>query len=206
MSSPDLGLPYIAQSQVQAEATHNASLLLLQALANGVISVGGNTPPGSPVDGDAYVVGPAPTGVWAGRANAIAIYLGGWFFLPDRNTAGTIIAPGARHQGLSVYNRTTGRVHTWSGTAWQSGATSPAVVEGSNAAMGVATLVAGTVTVSTTRVTANSRIFLAAQSLGTVTAPKALAITARTAGTSFTITSADATDTSLIAWQIIEPA
>lgn len=70
---------------------------------------------------------------------------------------------------------------------------------------GVATLAAGTVTVSTTKVTANSRIMLTVQSLGTVTAPKAVAITARTASTSFTITSADATDTSVVAWQIIEP-
>jgi hypothetical protein len=78
--------------------------------------------------------------------------------------------------------------------------------EGANARSGVATLVAGTVTVATSKVTANSRIQLTAQALGTVTAPKALAVTARTAGTSFNITSADATDTSVVAWTIIEPA
>jgi hypothetical protein len=78
------------------------------------------------------------------------------------------------------------------------------VAEGSNAKQGTATLVAGTVTVANTSVTATSRIFLTAQSLGTVTAPKALAVTARTAGTSFTITSADNTDTSVVAWEIFE--
>lgn len=80
------------------------------------------------------------------------------------------------------------------------------VKEGTNAKMGVATLVTGTVVVATTAVAANSRIMLTAQSLGTVTAPKALAVTARTAGTSFTITSADATDTSVVAWYILTPA
>lgn len=70
---------------------------------------------------------------------------------------------------------------------------------------GVATLVAGTKVVTNSKVTAASRIFLTAQSLGTVTAPKALAVTARTAGTSFTITSADNTDTSVIGWHIEEP-
>jgi hypothetical protein len=80
------------------------------------------------------------------------------------------------------------------------------VKEGSNAKMGTATLVAGTATVATTAVTANSRIFLTAQSLGTVAVPQALAVTARTAATSFVITSADATDTSVIAWHMIEPA
>lgn len=79
-----------------------------------------------------------------------------------------------------------------------------AVKEGTNARSGVATLVAGTVTVANTSVTATTRIQLTAQSLGTVTAPKALGVTARTAATSFTITSADATDTSVVAWFLVE--
>lgn len=80
------------------------------------------------------------------------------------------------------------------------------IKEGANASSGAAPLVAGTVTVNTTKVTANSRIQLSVQALGTVAAPKAVGVTARVAGTSFTITSADATDTSVIAWHIIEPA
>ena len=80
------------------------------------------------------------------------------------------------------------------------------IKEGSNATMGTATLVAGTVTVSTTKVTASSRILLTIQSLGTVAVPTTVGITARTAGTSFTITSANAVDTSVIAWMIFEPA
>lgn len=78
------------------------------------------------------------------------------------------------------------------------------VLEGSNAKQGVSTLVGGTVTVSNTSVTATSRIQLTAQSLGTVTVPMALAVTARIDATSFTITSADATDTSVVAWEIFE--
>lgn len=80
------------------------------------------------------------------------------------------------------------------------------IKEGTNATMGSVTLVGGTAVVNTTKVTANSRIFLTAQNLGTITIPAAHAISARTAGTSFTILSSDLTDTSLIAWQIIEPA
>ena len=79
------------------------------------------------------------------------------------------------------------------------------VKEGSNAKQGTATLAAGTVVVSNTSVTASSRIFLTIQSLGTVASPKAIAVTARSAGTSFTITSADATDTSVVAYEIFEP-
>jgi hypothetical protein len=78
------------------------------------------------------------------------------------------------------------------------------VREGANATMGTATLVAGTVTINTTKVTANSRIFLQAQD--GVSGPNALRITARTAGASFTVTSSSAGDTSTIAWVIVEPA
>lgn len=80
------------------------------------------------------------------------------------------------------------------------------IKEGTNARMGVATLSGGTVTVSNNTVTPNTRIFLTIQSLGTVTSPKAVGITSRTAGTSFTISSEDATDTSVVAWELREPA
>lgn len=78
------------------------------------------------------------------------------------------------------------------------------IKEGANATSGVATLVAGTVTVNTTKVTANSRIQLTGQTnslnLGSYN------ITARVVGTSFTITSLNILDTNNVAWVIIEPA
>lgn len=80
---------------------------------------------------------------------------------------------------------------------------SPKVVEGSNAAMGVATLVAGSKVVANTRVTANSRIFLTSQADGGT--PGSLRVSARTAGTSFTITSSSGSDTSVVAYMIVEP-
>lgn len=76
--------------------------------------------------------------------------------------------------------------------------------EGTNAKQGTATLVAGTVVVANTSVTANSRIFLTAQA--TAGTAGALGVSARTAGTSFTITSTSGTDTSLVAYEIFEPA
>lgn len=79
------------------------------------------------------------------------------------------------------------------------------VREGTNAKMGVtAAMTAGTIVVSTTAVTANSRIFLTAQTTGA--GPGALRVSARTAGTSFTITSDNAADTSTVAWMLVEPA
>lgn len=78
------------------------------------------------------------------------------------------------------------------------------VKEGTNAKMGVSTLSAGTVVVSTTAVTANSRIFLDNQTLGGTAG--FLRVSARSAGTSFTILSSSNTDTSVIAWMLVEPA
>lgn len=78
------------------------------------------------------------------------------------------------------------------------------VAEGSNCKQGTAVLAAGTVVVANTSVTANSRIFLTTQAPGgTVGAPY---VSARTAGTSFTITSTSNTDTSTVAYLIMEPA
>ncbi len=80
------------------------------------------------------------------------------------------------------------------------------IKEGSNCKQGVATLVAGTVVVNNTSVTTSSRILLTAQSLGTILVPAALAVSARTASTSFTILSSDVTDTSVVAYEIFEPS
>lgn len=45
-----------------------------------------NTPPGSPSDGDAHIIGAAPTGAWAGKAGNVARYstvMAAWaFFIP----------------------------------------------------------------------------------------------------------------------------
>lgn len=78
------------------------------------------------------------------------------------------------------------------------------VKTGTNAKIGTSVLSAGTVTVANTSVTANSRIFLTVQSLGTVAVPTAIAVTAKVVNTSFTITSASVTDTSTVAWMIVE--
>jgi hypothetical protein len=77
------------------------------------------------------------------------------------------------------------------------------VAEGSNAKQGTAVLAAGTVTVANTSVTANSRIFLTSNADGGT--PGFVRVSARVAGTSFTITSSSGTDTSTIGYEIFEP-
>jgi len=77
------------------------------------------------------------------------------------------------------------------------------VAEGANAKQGTGTLVAGAATIANTSVTANSRIFVTSNADGG--APGFLRVSARVAGTSFTVTSSSGTDTSTFAYEIFEP-
>lgn len=106
---------------------------------------------------------------------------------------------------------TTGQFKIGNGaTAWAtltgllSSALGLSVKEGGAAAtMGTAVLVAGTVVVPTTAVTANTRVFVSAQAAGGT--PGVVAVSARAAGASFTLTSSNAADTSTVAWLLVEP-
>jgi hypothetical protein len=72
-----------------------------------VINETTNTPPASPVLGDRYIVGSAPTGVWALKALQIAQWNGtAWDFTVPLN-------------GYVVLNVTTGRLRMYSGSLWQ---------------------------------------------------------------------------------------
>lgn len=77
------------------------------------------------------------------------------------------------------------------------------VAEGANAKQGTAVLVAGSVVVANTSVTATSRILVTSNADGGT--PGFVRVSARTAGTSFTITSSSGTDTSTVAYEIFEP-
>ena len=83
-SSARLGLPYIMSGQAQKDVTHNEALTLIDAgLSACAEAVGLNSAPSAPTVGQCWIVGSAPTGVWAGQADALAIWTaGGWRFLP----------------------------------------------------------------------------------------------------------------------------
>lgn len=103
-----LGLPMLAAGQAQKELFHNEALALIDlVLGAGVEAVGVNTPPASPVAGQAWVIGPAPTGALAGHANAIAGWTaGGWRFVAPR-------------EGLAVWSVADGAVARWRGGRWE---------------------------------------------------------------------------------------
>jgi hypothetical protein len=77
------------------------------------------------------------------------------------------------------------------------------IKEGSNARMGQATLVAGTVDVANTSVAASTRVFLSCATPG---GTQGFLSSANTAGVKFTINSSDPADTSVVNWLLIDPA
>ncbi len=81
-ATPRLGLPYLIASQAQKEITHNEALNLLDFLVQPTAIAIANTPPTSPAEGDLYVIGTAPSGVWSKFAGKLAGFLGGvWTFI-----------------------------------------------------------------------------------------------------------------------------
>lgn len=75
------------------------------------------------------------------------------------------------------------------------------IKSGANARIGQSTMVAGTIAVSNTSITANSRIFLTVSATG---GTQGILSTTKSAGVSFTINSTNAADTSTVDWYIVE--
>ena len=80
--TPNLVLPYLAANQALKHFTVNEALRRLDALMQITVqSASLNTPPGSLTDGQRWIVGAAPTGVWLGHAGQIAAWQdGAWAF------------------------------------------------------------------------------------------------------------------------------
>lgn len=116
--SPIFGIPLLENQQETPDVTHNEAIVLLEIAMKGVVSVGLNTPPAG-VEGAAYVLGAAPTGVWSGKANKVAVYFNGsWRFLPGLTSAGADLPIGASHEGLRVWSQADDGFYVWDGSAW----------------------------------------------------------------------------------------
>jgi hypothetical protein len=84
--TPRLSLPLLAAGQAQKHVTHNDALVRLDALIHLVVdSRTQAAPPLSPTELSAYIVPTDGTGVFAGRADQVALFEdGGWTFLTPR--------------------------------------------------------------------------------------------------------------------------
>ncbi|MBI1274221.1 MAG: DUF2793 domain-containing protein [Alphaproteobacteria bacterium] len=105
-NTPTIAMPYLVASQVQKEVTHNDALNDLDFTAQASAHDRDlNAPPGSPAQGDCYVIGPSPSGAWSGSAGALAGYYSGW----------RIKTPSA---GWRAWLRDEGRLAYYTGSGW----------------------------------------------------------------------------------------
>lgn len=107
-------IPYVPQNTLDPASGLNEALRIVDALLNTrVQSIGLNAPPGATglLNGEMYIVGTAPTGAWAGHANAIAQWVetgSSWNFYSAGDTA------------WIVYNVADGNLYKWDvvGSTW----------------------------------------------------------------------------------------
>lgn len=82
-NSPRIGLPYLDAAQAQKHVTMNEALARLDVVAAGQVeTMAQASPPGSPAEGEAHIVGSGATGAWTGQDDRVAVFLnGGWDFI-----------------------------------------------------------------------------------------------------------------------------
>ncbi|NMA99267.1 MAG: DUF2793 domain-containing protein [Phyllobacteriaceae bacterium] len=105
--SPRLDLPFIMAGQALKHITHNEALQRLDALVQPLVeSTTLTTPPASPLPGEAWIVPSDATGAWTGHTGEIAVHqAGAWNFYDPA-------------EGWQVFDRATGTLRLYSGTAW----------------------------------------------------------------------------------------
>lgn len=102
-----LKLPLILPGQAQKHITHNEAIAALDTLTQlAVLDRDLSTPPGSPDVNMRYIVGPASTGAWAGKAGQVTAWDGAaWrFHVPEPGWLAFVLD----ENGLLA----------WNGTAW----------------------------------------------------------------------------------------
>ena len=112
------GLPYLFAGQAQKEAFVNEALARIDALVQPSVLALRSDPPATPVSGDCYLIGPAPTGVWQDRSGAIACWAESQWLFADPT------------QGALVYDRAADCLAAYDGAAGWRYAVTPAAPSG----------------------------------------------------------------------------
>ncbi len=83
LTTARLTMPLLAAGQAQKEVTHNEALTIIDMVVAPLVeAIGGNVPPSSPVPGQQWIIGSAPSGAWTGQTGALAGWTAaGWRFV-----------------------------------------------------------------------------------------------------------------------------
>lgn len=108
MATPRLGAPELVSAQATPETTVNEQIRYVEQGAGHFIAKDKDltSPPGSPADGDCYIVAASPTGAWSGKAKNLAFYL---------NTAWAFVVP---VEGTFAYLQDENKLYRYDGSAW----------------------------------------------------------------------------------------
>ncbi len=115
MTTPRLGAPELTEGQAVPETTVNEQIRYMEAGSTKFIFIDRDlaTPPGSPADGDCYLVAASPTGAWSGQAGKIAFRV---------NTAWAFITP---LEGFTAWVNDENAYIGYDGAAWNTIAATP---------------------------------------------------------------------------------
>lgn len=105
MNSRNLDLSFWEEGNTEPDLVFNALLTAVDALMKSPVESILSTPPSSPEEGQAWIVGSSATGAWAGHDDDVAVAVTGgpgWlFFTPSEGWAFWILDPGASYRYLS---------------------------------------------------------------------------------------------------------
>ncbi|PBB21131.1 DUF2793 domain-containing protein [Mesorhizobium sp. WSM4313] len=107
-TSNRLSITELDATQNNRSVTVNEAIAKLEAGAMffPAVQVSLNTPPGSPAEGDLYVVGTAGSGAWSGHNNGVAVYYNSsWFFFSPI-------------EGMFAWDQTSNSLKYYDGSAW----------------------------------------------------------------------------------------
>ena len=106
-NSANLGLPFIEAAQAQKHVTHNEALKALDTVVQlAVLDRDFTAAPGSPANGDRYIVAAGATGSWSGKDGEIAAFQdGAWVFYAPR-------------EGWLAWVADEDKLVAWGGSTW----------------------------------------------------------------------------------------
>jgi len=108
-TTPHLGITELAENQASPDVTVNEGTGVIDcAIQITVTNMDTTSTPGSPTDGDRYIVGASATGDWASKDEQVACYVG---------TAWHYLTPQA---GWSIYDQDTQTRHRYENSNWVS--------------------------------------------------------------------------------------
>lgn len=105
-ATPRFSLPLLFSGQTQKEFYVNEAHSLADALLHAACEGEAADPPAAPAEGEAWLVGAAATGAWAGEDGKLASYqAGNWLFATPND-------------GMRLFDRSTGQMLLYRG-GWQ---------------------------------------------------------------------------------------